>query len=107
MKRVLAVVFIAMSALSANAVIVRGGPSCSDWLMDRQTSNGNGSYNEFWLLGYLSGMAVASNTDVLRNTTNGSLMSWTDNYCRTNSLHNLEQAGGELFYELKRQKGLR
>lgn len=106
MKRALAIV-IALSALSANAVTVRGGPSCTDWLKERQTSNGNGNHNEFWLLGYLSGIAVASDTDILRNSTNGSLMSWIDGYCRTNSLHNLEQAGGELFYELKRQKGLR
>ena len=106
MKLTIAMV-LAFFTFSASAVTVRGGPSCATWLKDRQVSDSNGNYNEFWLLGYLSGIAVASNTDVLRGTPNNALMSWVDNYCRTNSLQNLEQAGGELFYELKRQKGLR
>ena len=98
---------IALFSLAGNAVTVRGGPSCAAWLRERQASTDTSNYNEFWLLGYVSGLSVSSNTDVLRNTPNTSLMNWIDGYCRANSLHNLEEAGSELFFDLKRQKKLR
>lgn len=98
--------FIVFVVHGANAVTVRGGPSCADWLNERKATPNALSHNEFWLLGYISGLAVATNANVLRNTANTSLMSWVDSYCRSNSLHNLEEAGGQLFLELRRQKGL-
>ena len=105
--KIAALLIAAVAAANANAVVVRGGPSCPEWTKSRQTTNEGANANEFWLLGYLSGLAVSSNADVLRNTTNPSLMAWIDNYCRTNTLHYLEQAGSGLFNELKRQKEIR
>ena len=105
--RHLAIATLILFSSNCFAVTVRGGPSCSSWLNTRHTFSEGTSPNEFWLLGYLSGLSVANDTDVLSNTPNNSLVNWIDDYCRANSLRNLEQAGADLFFELKRQKGFK
>lgn len=87
------------------AVTIRGVPSCGDWVENRALNNVLGVANEFWLLGYLSGLAVGSNRDFIKGTDNPSLFLWVDNFCRASPLKDVADAGSQLLRELTRQKG--
>lgn len=104
----LILVFTNSFAHSQGTTTIRGFSSCGEWVQETQR-NGNGkpdASSSFWLLGYLSGLATYSGKDALKGTTTESLYVWVSNYCQKNPLDNLADAGGELFRELARRKGL-
>ena len=88
----------------SSAVMVRGMPSCGQWVKDRHNNDWSDVDDQNWLLGYLSGIAVTSNQDFLRTADNVSLFLWVDNYCHRNSLNSLDDAGGALAKELARRR---
>jgi hypothetical protein len=83
----------------------RQPPSCGEWIVHREKSDMLALGNASWLLGYLSGLAVASGRDSLSATDNASIYKWMDNYCRTNPLRDLSSGGSLLTAELARNKG--
>ena len=89
--------------INANAVAIRGMGDCGEWVANKD----NNVRYKGWLLGYMSGLASASSTDVLANSSPQSIFVWMDNYCNTNPLEHVSNAGITLFYELKKQKGLK
>jgi hypothetical protein len=59
-----------------------------------------------WLHGFLSGIAVGSQLDILREPDASSLDLWVDNYCQQHPLDSIRDAGYELSSELtKRMRG--
>lgn len=101
--------FFLLSCLttSANALSTKGARGCGVWVTDRSAGLSRSVGNETWFIGYLSGLAVYSNKDILKDTDNDSLYLWVDNYCRSNPLKDISDAGVDLFFELKKQKGLK
>ncbi len=100
---------ITFSFITTNATAgaeARGSRSCGVWIADKVDIIQSHD-NESWLIGYLSGLAIASDKNILFNIDNPTLILWTDNYCRNNPLKQLYDAGIVLFYELKKQKGLK
>jgi hypothetical protein len=89
--------------LGAQTIEVRGIRSCGEWVKDKDTLAFG---NQTWLVGYLSGLAVATNKQFLSGTDNQSIYLWVDNYCRANPLRSLPDAGTALYYELVKQKKL-
>ncbi len=90
------------------AVMIRGLHSCGEWVTERQKPQFTivrGAL-EIWLIGFLSGLAVATNTDVLNGTDIESLHVWMDNYCHDHPLDNLDYGSVELYRQLKIKKGL-
>ena len=73
--------------------------------MHREKSDTLALGNASWLLGYLSGMAVASGKAYLSGTDNSSIYKWMDNYCRKNPLRDLGSGGVELAAEFGGTKG--
>jgi hypothetical protein len=101
------VVALVMTSATAEAVTVRGSRSCGRWLEYHQTGNQFGSEAvEEWFVGYLSGLALAWQKDFIIGNDNASLFAWLDNYCRSNPLNYLDDAGPTLARELIRRKGL-
>jgi hypothetical protein len=100
-------VLTALSMISANAraVIVTGAPSCGKWVHDRQQDAYPAVVDESWLVGYLSGIAHATQKDFLKGTNNDSLYLWVNNYCQANPLSYLDEAGDHLALELIRRAG--
>jgi hypothetical protein len=95
---------------NANAVIVRGSLSCGKWVSDKSENKADGwslLVNHSWLMGFLSGLAVYSKKDILKDIDPESLYLWVDNYCLAHPLEYSDDAGGQLFNELKKQKGLK
>lgn len=89
------------------AIEIRASPSCGTWVKERSEKAWQVVVSQFWVLGYLSGMALGEERDTLKGYDNDSIFLWMDNYCRENPLKQLSHGGLTLHYELVRQKGLR
>jgi len=115
MKKLLLVAILTMMVNQSHAVMgmtkaantaepktfkVRGMRSCGEWI-SKDVSD------QSWLIGFLAGLDVAREQNVLNGTDNLSLYLWMDNYCRSNPLSNLYYGSEDLFDELKKQKGLK
>ena len=94
------------TAFEAQAIEMRGSRSCGTWVSERSLKGLEAVISETWLVGYLSGMASASEKDFLKGTDNDSLSLWVDNYCRANPLKRTFDAGDALYFELIKQKKL-
>jgi hypothetical protein len=89
--------------LGAQTIQLRGARSCGEWVKEKGIQ---ATGNQTWLIGYLSGIAVATNKSFLRGTDNQSIFLWVDNYCQANPLMSLADAGEILYFELVKQKNL-
>lgn len=89
--------------LGAQTLQLRGVRSCGEWVKDKEMP---AIGNQAWLVGYLSGIAVATNKSFLRGTDNESIYLWVDNYCQANPLKSVAEAGVILHFELVKQKNL-
>ena len=96
---------IAVSAPADAGAQARQAPSCGEWIVHREKSDTLALGNASWLLGYLSGLAVASGRDYLSGTENSSIYKWIDDYCRRNPLRDLASGGSALAAELSAKKG--
>ena len=97
---------IGLTVSNAEAVATRGVPSCGTWVKETNEDQWQIVATRGWLVGFLTGLAVASDKDVLRGTDNASWYLWVNNYCQANPLKKLDSAGYILFLELSKQKGL-
>lgn len=86
----------------------RGSISCNDWLDDRSTKAGQAGKTPAasWLLGFLSGIAVAKDRDFFSGTKNEALFDWVDKYCASHTLEYTSDAGIHLYLDLARKKGM-
>ena len=98
--------WLGLAATNAKAVAIKGGASCGTWVKESKVEGWPRLVNRSWLMGYLSGLVVESNRDVLRGTDAESLYLWVDNYCQSNPLKDIDDAGYILFQELAKQKRL-
>ncbi|RYH67703.1 MAG: hypothetical protein EON54_03810 [Alcaligenaceae bacterium] len=94
----------AMACGNALAVIVMGAVPCGVWVKDRTEKGWNETADRSWLTGFLSGLAIESEKDVLRTVNAESIYLWMDNYCRANPLKQLATGGQVLFEELSKGK---
>ncbi len=101
-------VIIAYSVISNSAVAaeIRGFPTCLAWSKTRKDGALRAMNNEFWLLGYLSGMASGLKKDFLHGTDNETIYHWVDNYCKAYSTKDADDAARALANELIEKKGL-
>lgn len=105
MKRWVAL-FMVLAAFSAEvcAVTVFGSRPCGGWVSDRQNGGSSKLAAEAWLMGYLSGLASASEVDFMEGADAASMILWADNYCHANPLSYAHEAGKTLFFELEAKK---
>ena len=102
--RIVLILAMSVACLQAHAVTVKGAPSCGDWVKDRKAGGWSSTANLGWLVGFLSGLSVASRNEALKDTNVESLSLWMDNYCRSNPLKDVDDGGMDLFIELKAMK---
>jgi hypothetical protein len=84
----------------ASAVIVMGSRGCGEWVKNEKEGGWPGVVQRSWLNGYISGKAVATGIDVLRDASGQSLSLWVTNYCNSNPLDYSDDAAEKLFTEL-------
>ena len=92
---------LAVTAMQARAqdVTVRGSGTCQAYLDAERSNDVQGAVKQLnWLLGYVSGLAVARHVDVLGNGDGAeSMLDWVDAYCQRYPAKYLSDAGN-LFY---------
>jgi hypothetical protein len=71
--------YLNCDASQENKVAEMGVFSCDQW-ENLNTVNSIATKHE-WLLGYLSGVATATQIDFLKGQDENSLFSWMNNYC--------------------------
>lgn len=105
MKKKIALTLLASIAISSSsyAVNIRGASSCGKWVKDRNERVFSPS--QAWLVGFLSGLAIGTDRDVVRvELDNDSIYLWMDNYCKANPLKDISDGGMNLAVEVMRKK---
>jgi hypothetical protein len=92
------------SPCMAGPISVIGGISCGDWVKYRKKDDMSKLVSEARLVAFLSGLALASEVDILADANNESLYLWTDNYCQKNPLDTIYGSGQMLFLELAKKR---
>jgi hypothetical protein len=89
---------------SAQNVTVRGSGTCQAYLDAKRNSVEEAVKDLNWLLGYMSGLAVATQVDVLGKGDNGEFMlKWVDAYCELYPAKYLSDAG-DLYYRFRKEQ---
>lgn len=100
MKKIFLFVALQLLMTSSFAVTVMGARSCGTWIEARKSGGISELASEAWIIGYLTGLSVESDKDILASTDANSIYLWTDKFCRDNPLDRLDKAGYYLFVEL-------
>ncbi len=97
---------MAVTAIQASAqnVTVRGSGTCQAYLDAKRNSVQEAVKDLTWLLGYMSGLAVATQVDVLGKGDNADFMlNWVDTYCQLYPAKYLSDAG-DLYYRFLKEQ---
>lgn len=78
-----------------------GEISCGSWPAGKQLTDIEKAAKLNWILGFLSGKAFESDTDLLAVVDVASISLWMDNYCRQNPLDSIVSGSFELERELR------
>ena len=96
------VLTVATRQASAADVTVRGGGTCRAYLDAKNNSVEETVKRLVWTLGYVSGLAVATQVDVLTDDDGAeTMLKWVDAYCQAYPAKNLSDAGDLYFRVLK------
>jgi hypothetical protein len=99
-----ALFFVVAIGFSANssAVTVKGMISCRVWLKNHAAKVAPSSMlaDNAWLVGYLSGVAVARNIDFLKGVDDSTIQTWMHNYCSSHPSDLVGYAADALSVEL-------
>ncbi len=96
-------IFLTLGGISnpSSAIATLGVRTCGNWVKEAKTPNSCAAIaNQSWLVGYITGLAVGSNKDFLKDSDTDSLFLWVTNYCQKNPLEKLDSAGYALAEEL-------
>jgi hypothetical protein len=91
---------------TAQAATSMGVRSCGKWVAAHSEPRG-GTVDqiavEAWLVGFLTGLAMESEKDILKDVDAPSIFLWTTNFCKANPLAGTDEAGYKLFLELSKK----
>jgi hypothetical protein len=99
----MAVLLLGVS-FSASGVTIRGTPSCGKWVEDRAQKGWGAINSQSWVLGFLSGVAAATEKEIIKGIDNPSIFLWIDNFCKANPLKDVADASHELVLEQWKKK---
>jgi len=108
-------VFLMALATMAEAGYVRGLATCAEWSKARtveaagiaETSEAEAAaIYEAWLVGFLSGIAMQRDTEVLKGVDVSSIYLDVDEYCRDHPRDTTAQAGRDHMRELEERAGV-
>ena len=103
LKIFLVVLAIGFTSSSYALITSMGDRSCGQWVANRTSHNVSQHFDSDWLTGMLTGMAVYSGVDILKDSEGESIFLWMDNYCKSNPLDKVGTGASVLFYELKQR----
>lgn len=95
----LALACLPMPAVAADSG-VHGATSCGEWVAHRKKSDSLALSNTAWLIGFLSGLSVASGSNLPAGRDNASIYAWMDRYCSEHPLKDTASGARELVSEV-------
>ncbi len=98
----LLVVTFSSVCAAGQGIAIKASIPCSDWTKWR-TTTGKFAAGEFWVLGYLSGIAIATGVNFLDGVGTNAIEAWMDNYCKGNPLDTVPDGAKNLAIELARR----
>lgn len=108
--RSILILLLVLSGMTSNVYSAQiagaGTLGCGIWIADKNADSLRKFDSQTWVLGFLSGKAIATGKDILKNTPDESLFLWIDNYCQSNPLSDVADASNALYFELVNKKGL-
>jgi len=81
------------------AIIWAGAETCGTWSTQRVQRDAASA----WVLGFLSGVSLAKDKDLLHSVDAGAVKGWMDKYCVEHPLDGLTQAAWTLAGELEKR----
>lgn len=105
-RSALLAICLAVTAIQASAqnVTVRGAGTCQAYLDAKRSSVQEALKDLNWLLGYMSGLAVATQVDILGKGDNAEFMlKWVNTYCELYPAKYLSDAG-DLYYRFLKEQ---
>jgi hypothetical protein len=89
----------------------RDAPSCADWAKYSAAQAGSAdkstqSSQQAWFIGYLAGLAAATETEIPAKISNETLYTWVDHYCSENPQAMVSNGAGMLVLGLKEKGSL-
>ena len=89
----------------------RDAPSCADWTKYSAAQAGSADKStqsslQAWLIGYLAGLAAATETEIPVKVSNEALYAWMDHYCSENPQALVSNGAGMLVLGLKEKGNL-
>ena len=100
---VLSLAFAGGFSANCDAVTVKGMKRCDAWVKShasKRTAPQARAAEDAWLLGYLSGVAVAKDIDFLKGVDDDTIQSWMIHYCRSHPSDLIGYAADALSIEL-------
>jgi hypothetical protein len=90
---------------------IRDSPSCADWVKYSAAQSNSAdrpiqASQQAWLIGYLAGLASATETVIPPKITNEALYSWMDHYCAENPQAMVSNGAGALVFGIKEKGSL-
>lgn len=87
---------------AGQGIAIKASIPCPDWTKWRTTS-GTFAAGEFWVFGYLSGIAIGTNVNFLDGVGTNAIEAWMDNYCKGHPLDTVADGAKNLAIELARR----
>ena len=81
-------------------IYIVGEVNCDEWINDHSHDLATASLEEYWLVGFLSGIAVGSKTDFMENTDPNSIFKLMDNYCSSHLTDSTANGANEIMNDL-------
>ncbi len=100
--RLVLVLFALGFSSGSYALATLGDISCGAWVADRTAHKSTEHTDEAWLTGVITGLALHSGTDVLKDTDDDSVYIWMDKYCKRNPAGTVSKGATVFFNELER-----
>lgn len=96
---------LTLTSMQARAqdVTVRGSGTCQAFLDAERNSLPEAVKQLTWLLGYVSGLAVATEVDILGNHDPDSMLTWVNLYCQRYPAKYLSNAGN-MYYQFRKDQ---
>jgi hypothetical protein len=95
--------FLIGFSANGNAVTVKGMKNCGAWVKshaEQPAPSMKALADNAWLVGYLSGVAVARNIDFLKGVDDNTIQTWMQNYCSSHPSDLVGYAADALSVEL-------
>jgi hypothetical protein len=106
MKYFLALILMSAAIVSTKAeqpvwVLGYNHTTCGFWTKERRANSSSATVVHAWIVGFLSGVGMTGNPNLLFGIDNDAVDGWIDNYCSAHPLETMGEVAVALVGDLK------